>query len=358
MAYDSGWKVAAVNPNGTIAYGPDRWAAPYAEDVRVGPANEAWVTMSYGDEGIVRYHADGSGGEWLPNAPECDGVALGIGRDGRAWCSQGQGLIRVDADANGGVKYPLGGDNLQDPFSLAAGPTGTIWFTRSWPGTSFTSPSYGAIGYLDAANGAVTEWQTGSRTAPRGLVRGPDGAMWFTDFGAASGAIGHVDAQGKGALSSVGAWDPHSLTFARDGAIWFTDRTNNAIIRVTTDQLQRTNVDPGEDSIFTQPRAAVGEIVVPTTSLRVRNGRVTLTVRCPAGSLCEGTALLRRLDGTAISSARSYYIPGGYRGAVKVALTRAGLRSLPRGRVTRVLGDLRRPGSARPAQRERLRVRR
>ena len=128
----------------------------------------------------------------------------------------------------------------------------------------------------------VTAFNTGSRTAPADLVQGPDGNMWFTSIGAAAG-IGHLSRGGRGALTAIGGYEPTSLTFAKDGAIFATDATNNVIIRVTTDQLQRTNVDPGAGSVLVGG-AAGAQVSARSSCGRSRSpsdNAVALRLTCP-----------------------------------------------------------------------------
>jgi len=78
---------------------------------------------------------------------------------------------------------------------------------------------------------------------PTAIVRGGDGAMWFTEFGQyssllgypTSGAIGRIDADGRvtefRAGLPVGA-HPHTLIRGRDGVLWFTDGEGRWIGRV------------------------------------------------------------------------------------------------------------------------------
>jgi hypothetical protein len=192
------------------------------------------------------------------------------------WCQQFDKLIRVNADGAGGVAYPLPSD-ASYPYSIAPGPVGSIWFGRHSGGTIFTSPSRGSVGWVDQASGAVNLINTGSRTAPSSLIQGPDGSMWFTSIGA-DDAIGHVSPSGVGAVTKVGNYKPHSMTFGPDGAVWFADRENNEIVRVTTDELQTTNIDLGDGSQIVAPKAPVapGGLLTKSKPVKAKKGKARL----------------------------------------------------------------------------------
>src|SRR5436309_1017470 len=59
------------------------------------------------------------------------------------------------------------------PQSIAAGPDGALWFTE------FGGDKIGRI----TTAGAITEFQLTAGSQPDGIAAGPDGALWFTEFG-------------------------------------------------------------------------------------------------------------------------------------------------------------------------------
>lgn len=365
VVYESGERARHMNPDGSTITDGVIGSYPYGEQVRVGPDGTAWITMSFDEDYVIRIV--GSTIYEHPNAPECED-SLGEAADGSMWCRQGAGLIHLNADASGGVTYPAGRFAAY-PYAIAAGPVGSIWFGRYSSGTMFTSPSDGEVGYLDAGTAQITAFDTGSRTAPADLVQGPDGSMWFTSIGAAAG-IGHVSPQGTGALTAIGGYEPESLTFAHDGSIFATDPTNNVIIRVTTDGLQQTNVDPGDGSVFTQgpttptqpgtPGATVaGTVKAPKKPVRIKRNRVPVTIACPADAAgCRGKATLRsaKKPHKILARAATYQVKPGKKKTVRLKLTKAGRKAVRTKKVTRLRVEL----SAKGAQpvRKIVRVRR
>ncbi|SEC21337.1 virginiamycin B lyase [Nocardioides exalbidus] len=344
---------------------------PYGGEVRIDPSGKAWVTMNYGSSFISTIVPAGQPIAY-ENSPECADV-LGEAADGAMWCqggsAEGQDTItRVNADAAGGVTYPLPSDATY-PMGLAAGPVGSIWFTRSSTDGSLTSPSRGSIGYLDAATGGTQIWSTGSRSAPQDLVMGPDRQMWFTNRGAAPG-IGHIAANGVGAISSVGNYEPTSLTFGPDGAIWFTDATNNSIVRVTTDQLGTTNVDLGDGVTMIPPggggggggggtTTVVGTLPAVKGVTPIRKGRLTVPVKCAKGAACAGRLTVELAQGgKTLAKAKSYRVKAGKKAKVSVKLTAKGLKRIRPGRVVKVRIELTAPGSKKVLAKRVIKVRR
>lgn len=357
VLYESGERVAQLDGNGTVLR--TGRVGQFGESIRVAPDNTVWITVSFDREFVVRI-SNGTISE-LPNSPECTD-SLGRAGDGVMWCRTSSGLTRLNA-AGGGTTYPAN-KFAAYPYAIAAGPVGSIWFGRYFGGTIFTSPDDGEVGYLDAASGAITAFNTGERTAPADLVRGPDNAMWFASIGAAKG-IGHLNAAGQGALTQVGGYAPRSLTFGPDGAVWFTDAANNVIVRVATSELQVTNVDPGAGSVFapgvTGATSGVNAGLIKVQGagkpIRARGTKVPVTLSCPkkATGGCRTTVTLRtakkvRLPGTGkksakavqvVSKAAAVRIRAGKQNTVTLTLDKNGKKLVRRGRTTqlRVLLD-------------------
>lgn len=308
---------------------------PYGKQIRVSASGVPWVTLRYDEIGIGYVASPSSASPqfvWPTNPPSC-GSSLAV-NVGTVWCqkySPGQDLIKVGSGGTGGTPYPQA-DAGRGITSMSAGPVGSVWFTRHASGTMTTSPWLGSIGYLTEATGRTREWRTGDRTAPTSLVR-EGGTMWFTSIGAAKG-IGHLDANGAGALTKVGNYRPTALTVGKDGAIWFTDATTNVIVRVTKDQLRTTNVDPGANSVFTRPggpgtaRQPAGRVKAPARPIRVRKKTLRVRIACPVATGCAGTAKALDRRGRALTKARGYQLRAGQTKVVALKVTKAGLKRL------------------------------
>jgi virginiamycin B lyase len=102
------------------------------------------------------------------------------------------------------------------PHDVAPALDGTVWYTAQ---------SQGAVGRLNPQNGKTEEIGLGGRSAPHGVIVGPDGAAWVTDGGL--NAIVRVDAVTK-ALKTYplpanrGHANLNTATFDKGGLLWFT----------------------------------------------------------------------------------------------------------------------------------------
>ena len=98
-----------------------------------------------------------------------------------------------------------------EPWPLAADGHGHVWFTAH--------PD--VIGRVSEDDGDITIFHTPTdASSPQRIVRGPDGAMWFTEFKGHS--IGRVELDGT--MTEYPIWEwwyPQQLTVGPDGALWF-----------------------------------------------------------------------------------------------------------------------------------------
>ena len=92
----------------------------------------------------------------------------------------------------------------------------------------YTAQMTGKLGILDPKTGKFEEIALGSRSAPHGVVVGPDGAPWITDGG--QNAIVRVDPK----THAVKVWplpadassaNLNTLTFDKKGRVWFTGQS-------------------------------------------------------------------------------------------------------------------------------------
>jgi len=356
VIYDSGRRLRHMTAAGAQISDQSLGQYPYGEQLRV-EGSAVVVTMAFDDEFVVL--ADDTRVVELPNAPEC-ADALGRGNDGTFWCRTDSGLTRLNINASGGgTTYPVN-DYAAYPFAIAPGPVGSIWFGRFQRGSFAFSPSEGSVGYLDAGSGAVTSYDTGDRTAINSLIQGPDGNMWFTSIGAAKG-IGHIAPNGSGgALTAIGNYAPNSIAFGRDGAVYATDATNNVVIKTSTGDLQVTNVDPGEGSVLYG--AVPGKVKAGKAPIRVKGNKVPLRVACPKDATrgCTGQARLvtKSKKPKAVTGLKSYSVKTGKKGAVRLKLSKKGLKAVKRGKVTVLRLEIFAPGGSTPIATKKIKVRR
>ena len=92
----------------------------------------------------------------------------------------------------------------------------------------YTAQRTGKLGILDPATRKVSEVELGPRSAPHGVIVGPDGAAWVTDGG--QNAIVRVDPATKAVKKwplpqGSGYANLNTLTFDRKGRVWFTGQS-------------------------------------------------------------------------------------------------------------------------------------
>ena len=170
------------------------------------------------------------------------------------------------------------GPGIAQPFAIAAGPDGALWFTNqsnnsigristSGAVTNYTDPSIsdsegiaagpdGALWFTNAGNssigristsGVVTNYTDPSISVPDGIAAGSDGALWFTNVG--NGSIGRITTSGAVTNYTGPISDPFGITAGPDGALWFVNAGNvggsNSIGRITTSGAVTSYTAPG-----------------------------------------------------------------------------------------------------------------
>jgi len=121
------------------------------------------------------------------------------------------------------AEYPVPTPTCE-PFGIAAGPDGNVWFTEY---------SSGKIGRVTPA-GAITEFPTNAPGAVPGIAAGADGNLWFTEGDA--NKIGRITPAGVITEFPVGTTGsfPYEITPGPDGNLWFTENYGNRIGRIST----------------------------------------------------------------------------------------------------------------------------
>ena len=89
----------------------------------------------------------------------------------------------------------------------------------------YTAQRTGKLGILDPKSGKYEEIALGARSAPHGVIVGPDGAAWITDGG--QNAIVRVDPKTREVKvwalpADTGYANLNTLTFDKKGRVWFT----------------------------------------------------------------------------------------------------------------------------------------
>ncbi|HZV98172.1 MAG TPA: hypothetical protein VFF74_04205 [Methylophilaceae bacterium] len=138
-----------------------------------------------------------------------------------------------------GLSYALASSALLVPTAFAADSTYFVVARGSHPHDVaaaskadgpiyFTGQKVGKLGILDPKSGKFEEVELGPKSAPHGVIIGPDHAAWITDSG--QNAIVRFDPKSR----AVKSWalpkeaanaNLNTLTFDRQGRVWFTGQS-------------------------------------------------------------------------------------------------------------------------------------
>jgi virginiamycin B lyase len=281
----------------------------YPHGITAGPDGNLWFT----EPGLNRVGKITTNGVITEYA--AGGVNLGItsGSDGRLWfctlrSSQNDGQIGAITTNGVVTMYTIPrGENEppKQPQYLTRGGGEEIWYsdfayrvgqitpsgviaqrafidgTNPW-GIARTDDN--SIWFTDYFNDQVVRYRPSDDTtngfyldplaSPTLMTRGPDGAVWFTQFQA--GKIGRITTNGVLTEAFVARSLPYGITTGPDGAIWFTERRSNSVARLTTDgHFSRYDL-----SIFSDPIEIVtgpDDALWFTMAGRDRIGRIRYT---------------------------------------------------------------------------------
>jgi streptogramin lyase len=111
------------------------------------------------------------------------------------------------------------------PAGMAPGPDGNVWFTE------FGGNKIAKITPL----GQITEYAVPTPdSGPATIVAGPDGNLWFTEFNGHK--IGRITPSGQiDEFPLPAGAAPNGITAGPDGALWFTEQGAHNVGRITTD---------------------------------------------------------------------------------------------------------------------------
>src|SRR6202165_6313938 len=127
------------------------------------------------------------------------------------------------------------------PHDVAPAVDGGVWFTAQ---------GAGYLGWLDPNTGELRQIALGPRSAPHGVILGPDGAPWVTDGG--QNAIVRVDAVTHAVrLFPLPKGTPYAnlntAAFDRNGILWYTGQSG---------YYGRVDPKSGEVNVWASPRGA------------------------------------------------------------------------------------------------------
>ncbi len=126
-----------------------------------------------------------------------------------------------------GTDFPIPPGRASWPYAMVVGPDGNMWFVE-WGGQK--------VGFI-TTSGVITEYPIPNAQALIGIAKGPDGNLWFTDTMA--GTIGHISTSGTNIVhySLPAGSFPQGITAGPDGNLWFVEQKESGdydIGKITT----------------------------------------------------------------------------------------------------------------------------
>jgi streptogramin lyase len=213
--------VGSISASGTVT----EFSTGLAENNSVGMVTadkDAWFTTDHNGIGKItpagKIHLYG-----LPD-DNSQPTAITLGPDGNLWYVEAEGdnvgYITPEGKA---TEYNVGFNGSSNSFGIAAGSDGRIWFCD--PANS--TPQIGAI---NTDGTGLTYYSAGLTGQADSIVAGPDGNLYFGEFGGAIGRITTAGAITEYPLpQSEGSFPVLSLTVGPGGNIWFSNNSHSQI---------------------------------------------------------------------------------------------------------------------------------
>jgi virginiamycin B lyase len=198
-----------------------------------------------------------------PRISEPDWIATGS--DGSLWFTNESGggytTPSIERLTTTGTLTTFTAPSISAPTGIAAGPDGALWFVNG----EYNGNSAGSIGRI-TTSGSVTEYTYPGSYEPKDITAGPDDSMWFLNGSSVSsvdpssieritmgGVVTDFVKSGLGALGSDYNGGEGGLAEGPDGALWFIDYGSPAtadlsvVGRMTAGGALTTYVTPGRN---------------------------------------------------------------------------------------------------------------
>jgi virginiamycin B lyase len=242
-------------------------SVPPVDQIVTGPNGNLWFTMTRSNA-IGQMNTAGALAIHPIATSDSQPEGLTVGPDGRLWFTEA-GINGIGAITMAGAVEDWNLPSSSGPSDITAGPDGALWFTESLSnkvgritttgvitnefdvptpsadasgitntgaGLWFTESAVGQIAQISTATGGITEYP-GAGDQPSAIAAAPDGALWYTESGPASNAVGRITTGGvitnHFPVPTPGA-EPSDITLGPDKNLWFTEFLANKIGRVVT----------------------------------------------------------------------------------------------------------------------------
>jgi streptogramin lyase/plastocyanin len=150
---------------------------------------------------------------------------MATGSDKNVWFTEvSSPVIRIGKITQTGKITEYAVPNAEFATDIAAGASGTLWFTEDGAST---------IGEI-TTTGVVTQFPLPSTKGANYIAKGPDGNMWYTDTG--QNGVGKITPTGTITEYQVPTSDayPWDIIAGPDGNLWFTERRAAQVGKITT----------------------------------------------------------------------------------------------------------------------------
>ncbi len=224
--------IGRITPSGTITEFPtpeDGYAQNYPVSIAAGSDGALWFTSVLGHS-VYRMTTDGTVTQYpVPNGSLTWSKII-AGPDGALWFSNWSvgaqyniGRISTDGTMTAFPTTQQYGDITRMTF----GSDNALWMTRASSSGDYISRM--------TTSGAFSSYALPTGAVAKGITAGPDGALWFTEYG--TNSIGRITTSGVITQYPI----PHAnatptfITTRADGTLWFVESSSRIIGNMTTD---------------------------------------------------------------------------------------------------------------------------
>ena len=224
-------QIGRISPAGAVAEFPIPTAGSHPDAITAGADGNLWFT-EISSHKIARITAAGVVTEFaVPQATSGLG-GIAAGPDGNIWFTYSVHVQNLTFHAFVGRMttagaitgtFSIGTGPVLFGRSIATGPDGNLWFSKS------TGNQLGRI----TTAGVITEFSAANSNSAH-LCAGPDGNVWFTE--SLSDRIGQITPGGVVSdfpIPTAGSV-PAGIVAGSDGNLWFTESARNKIGQITT----------------------------------------------------------------------------------------------------------------------------
>ena len=232
--------------------------------IAAGPDGALWFTNGSDPGSIGRITTSGALTFYrAPRISEPDWIAAGP--DDTLWFTNESGggftTPSIERLSTAGTLTTFTAPSISAPTGIAAGPDGALWFVNS----EYGATKAGSIGRI-TTSGTVTEFTYPGSYEPKDITAGPDHSMWFINGTIGSsvdpssieritmgGAVTDFVNSEFGGLGSDYLGGGGGIVEGPDGALWFIDYGSPAsadisvVGRMTAGGALTTYVTPGRD---------------------------------------------------------------------------------------------------------------